>query len=102
MPLIPQSLKATGRQVPNVRTPFHLYNKLPKLAQQSGWQLILMWQQNAPLPHTELDNDLKGHIKLQTSGDEKRMEWMSERVNEILGAKKVLNFPCQLAIFKRK
>jgi trans-aconitate methyltransferase len=44
MTLIPQAMKAKGlMQGPPPRSPFHLYGKLPELAEQSGWEIILEW-----------------------------------------------------------
>jgi hypothetical protein len=32
MTILPEAMKASGLEVPSVRTPFHLYNKLAELA----------------------------------------------------------------------
>ena len=37
MTLSAQAMIANGKEPPKVRTPFHLYQKLPELAEQSGW-----------------------------------------------------------------
>ena len=36
MTILPEAMKANGVEPP-MRTPFHLYGKLPEVADQSGW-----------------------------------------------------------------
>ena len=46
-----EAMEACGMEVPKARTPFHLYGKLSVLAEQAGWEVVLTWEQNAPMPH---------------------------------------------------
>ena len=50
-----EAMKAHGIELPAKRTNFHLYNKLEELGAQSGWEVILQWEQNAPFPNLYLD-----------------------------------------------
>ena len=45
-------MKEAGIEIPanRPRSNFHLYNKLDKLLEESGWEVILVWEQNAPFP----------------------------------------------------
>ena len=54
MTILPEAMKANGAEPP-LRNPFHLYGKIPELADQSGWEIMLSWEQNAPFPHTQID-----------------------------------------------
>lgn len=47
-----------------------------------------------PFSHIELDDDLKEHIAFSAGGDQKVMEYITERVKTVFADKKALNFPC--------
>ena len=45
-----ESVLEGGMSPPPVRSLFHLYNQVPALAQETGWEVVVQWEQNAPFP----------------------------------------------------
>ena len=63
-----EAMKACGMEVPKARTPFHLYGKLRGMAEQAGWEVVLSWEQNAPMPHFEVDKELQERESYKSTG----------------------------------
>lgn len=100
--LLPEAFKAAGVPRANVRSPAHLYGKLPELAEQTGWEIVVEWEQNAPFPQTSVNEDMLNIIKFQTKGNQSVIDHFVGKINAEFAAKKALNFPCQLAILRKK
>lgn len=43
-----KSMKECGIDPPPERSNFHLYQKVPALAKEAGWEVLVGWEQNAP------------------------------------------------------
>lgn len=86
-----------------MREHFHLFNKLREIASETGWELVIEWEQNAPFNTYDLS---KESIELISKGlgelNEEIIEYMRVKVTEAFEAKTPLNFPAQLAILRRK
>lgn len=63
-------MEQQGLPLPNVRENFHLYNKLEALASESGWEVVIQWEQNAPFCSLALDDSLKTLIKHFCKGNQ--------------------------------
>lgn len=50
MTSIRDSYVEAGVSLPEERSNFHLYKKVPALAEKCGWETVLRWEQNSPFP----------------------------------------------------
>lgn len=46
-----EALNHLGRPLPDARSNFHLHNKLEQIALETGWEVVVQWDQNAPYPY---------------------------------------------------
>jgi SAM-dependent methyltransferase len=93
---------ALNKPASNIRENFHLYNKLEQLGSETGWELVVQWEQNSPFSATEFDPELTKAIREVSEIDAGINTFVEKKVKETFSAKKTLNFPVQLAIFRRK
>lgn len=45
-----ESIVENGFPLPEERSKFHLYQKVAPLAEQTGWEVVLNWEQNTLFP----------------------------------------------------
>ena len=57
------AMKRLGVADPKVRSYFHLGEKIPELVEGTGWELVLLWSQNAPISAFELTESLKNFLR---------------------------------------
>lgn len=50
MTSIRDSILESGFELPEERSNFHLYKKVPALAEETGWEVMVNWEQNASFP----------------------------------------------------
>lgn len=91
-----------GKPVANVRDNFYLYNKLEQLGKETGWEMMVQWEQSSPLNSIENNAELTNVIKSVSELDASVMSYVEKKVKETFGSRKVLNFPVQMAIFRKK
>lgn len=64
-----------GFELPKERSNFHLYQKVPALAEETGWEVVLNWEQNAPFPvldyHPDKNKELF-HYQINKLPEEQR------------------------------
>ena len=78
------------------------------MVDESGWEIKMEWEQNAPFPVTEADADRYGSLlfhqvdKLDDQHRDKARKIIMGKVEKILAQKKNLNFSCRLAILQKK
>lgn len=51
-----------GIPLPNMRENFHLFNRLDEIASETGWELVIQWEQNAPFNAYDFNEDLRTMI----------------------------------------
>lgn len=91
-----------GLPTPNVRSNFHLFNRIQEIADQSGWELVIQWEQNAPFPFYEHNENLKTLSKDFSGNREILTNYISKKIDETFAEKKTLNFPTQMAVLRKK
>lgn len=91
-----------GKPASSVRDDFHLYNRLESLGKETGWDLVVQWEQNCPMNSIECNPELSAIIKSISEHDATVSEYVEKRVKETFNSKRVLNFPVQMAIFRKK
>lgn len=92
-----------------MRSNFHLYNKVPALAEQAGWKTMAMWEQVSVFPYlqaSELDSYAKSMaMKMVFLPEEKRNwvyeEYMRRQINRLDKEKQALTFPAQIIILRK-
>lgn len=97
-----KALVHLGRPLPDVRTNFHLFNRLPEVAADSGWEVVILWDQNAPYPYFEMTENLKILNDYACMMDKDLIEYTEQIINQTFKDKKILNFQAQLAILRKK
>jgi hypothetical protein len=100
--IMAEAMAANNMPIPNERPHSHLFNKLQQLGDDSGWELLLQWEQNAPFHFISLSQEFKDVIAYWCRGKQPLIDFYFGRVQEILKTKKSLNFPAQCAIFRKK
>ena len=53
---IRDSIIESGFDLPAERSNFHLFNKVPQLAREAGWEVMVGWEQLAPFPAANFDS----------------------------------------------
>lgn len=76
-----KALVHLGRPLPDARSNFHLYNRLPEVAADSGWELIIQWDQNAPYPYFEMTESLKALNDYSSMMDKDIIEYTEAIIN---------------------
>lgn len=84
------------------RSNFHLYGKIPELAEASGWEVVILWEQNAPFHHFSSDEQLLRMMENWAKKDPKVFEYHVQQVKETFSKKQNLNFPVQMAVLRKK
>jgi hypothetical protein len=88
--------------VPHSRSNFHLFNRLGDLAAETGWEVVVQWQQNAPFHYIQIEEGIMAFVNFWCKGQQTLIDYHTKRINEIFGEKKVLNFPVQMALLRKK
>lgn len=91
-----------GRPLPDSRSNFHLYNRLAEVAADSGWELVIKWDQNAPYPYFEMTENLKVLNDFASMMDKDIIDHTETIIHQTFKEKKILNFQAQLAILRKK
>lgn len=94
-------MQEMGIHMSNERTNFHLFQKLSDVAEQAGWETVLMGAKR-PIP---LLWDGRVHDWFDQIFDWKQPKnnpIMEERVRKIVQEKKILNFPVEMYILRKK
>jgi SAM-dependent methyltransferase len=105
---IRESLEENHFELPEERSLFHLYGKVPALAAETGWEVVTRWEQNAPFPmyayDLARDKDLY-HYQLNKLPEEQRSkvwEKLEKKIKKSFENKGTLNFDVEMFILKRK
>jgi hypothetical protein len=64
--------------------------------------MIVQWDQNTPINTIEYEADLCKVVREVSEIDASICTFVEKKVKETFSAKKTLNFPAQMAIFRRK
>lgn len=97
-----QALEHLGRPIPDVRSNFHLYNRIEEVAAGSGWEVVIQWEQNAPYAYFEMNETLKELNDASSGNDPDIVAFTEKKINETFKEKRILNFPAQLAVLRKK
>ena len=54
-PEMKNSIVELGFEPPKSRTNFHLYNKVGELAEKTGWEVVVSWDQTSSFPYTKME-----------------------------------------------
>lgn len=101
---LPEAYKAKGETGPKDYHHHHehLYGKLEEMGVQSGWEALLIWEQNAPYTFTENCALMKQFTDFMSKGDPFISDFLLKRFNEQIQSKQAVGISCQLAIFRKK
>lgn len=94
--------KSMNKEMPNTRDLFHLYNKLEQMGAETGWEMVIQWEQNTPINAIEYEADLAKVVREVSEIDANICSFVEKKVKETFSKKGILNFPVQMAIFRRK
>jgi hypothetical protein len=73
------------------------------LGSETGWELVVEWEQNSPFNLIEYDPEItKAALREVSEIDATITTFVEKSVKETFSKKKILNFPVQMAIFRRK
>lgn len=72
------------------------------MGSETGWELIVQWDQNTPFNSFEYDPEILKSLREVCEVDASINSFVEKRVKETFSQKKILNFPVQMAIFRRK
>lgn len=103
-----QSIIDSGFELPKERSNFHLYKKVGDLAQESGWQIVMNWEQNVLFPVLQYDpakNKELFHYQINKLPAEQRQKVLStleDKLKAIFETKRGLNFDVELYILRKR
>ncbi len=104
---IRESIIENNIQLPEQRSNFHLYKKVGKLAEQSGWQVVLNWEQNTLFPVLEYDPMKNKELflyqisKLPADAQDKVRLTLERKLRRIFDEKKGVNFSCEMFVLRK-
>ena len=64
--------------------------------------MLVQWEQNSPINSIDLNAELSKIIKSISELDASIISYVEKKVKESFSSKRVLNFPVQMAIFRRR
>ena len=76
-------MQANNIPIPNERPHSHLFNKLEALAAETGWEVVVQWEQNAPFHFRELNGKLKEVVTYWCRGNSQLIEFYFDRITKI-------------------
>ena len=59
-------MKELGFPAPNIRSNFHLYQKVEELAEKTGWEVLVSWDQVSSFPILSVET-MESYAKFATS-----------------------------------
>jgi hypothetical protein len=72
------------------------------LGSETGWELVVQWEQNSPMNHFEFDPEITKSLREVGEIDQSITSFAEKKIKETFSSKRILNFPVQMAIFRRK
>jgi hypothetical protein len=72
------------------------------LGSETGWELVVQWEQNSPMNSFEFDQEITKCLKEVCEVDNTISTFAEKKIKETFSHKRILNFPVQMAIFRRK
>jgi hypothetical protein len=97
----------SGVKPPRERSPFHLHQKVPGLAKETGWEVLVGWTQNIPTPIIETKSDVHKKLssyflnKLPEEQRPKIAEIFEKNLNKLFQTKKVMESEAELFILRK-
>ena len=86
-----------------------MYKKLGEVAEKTGWEVVVSWEQNIPFPYTDL-GEVENYAKHETSdmehlNEEERkavFEHYLEKMRKEFNEKRALTMPAELYVLRKK
>jgi len=72
------------------------------LGSETGWELVVQWEQNSPMNSFEFDPEITKCLREVGEIDQSISSFAEKKIKETFSNKRILNFPVQMAIFRRK
>lgn len=100
--LITQKLIEELNLPTSTRSYYYLYKRFESVANEAGWEVVTSWEQNAVFPYFELDEKMIEFNKQFLQLEGKNVEKLAEKIAEVFKEKKMLSFPFQLFVLRKK
>jgi hypothetical protein len=80
---IREAIQEVGGKLPEDNPPYYWYDKIAKIVESSGWEILLEWDQNAIFPFLTMDDPhLRQHIEKKVP--EKARECYMKKVQKLM------------------
>lgn len=66
--------------MPEGNPPYHWYDKISKIVEESGWEIVLEWDQNGLFPYLTFEEFTSKPIGLHKNHSEKAREIFTSKV----------------------
>ena len=88
--LVTEAKVTLGRPKLDLRSPFHLKDKLHELAEEAGWEVVVEWEQNSPVHQFEVEEGIIGMVTWLAKGDEELKDYVLDQIAKTFEKKQVL------------